>query len=224
MAYYINFKSILLSEFEGKLAVGYLPPSRMVLKENIQVIFNYFKELEMENLHELHQKLKNKKWLSEMETKEIFPPNYLKVLLREINSFHPKAPKIIEFQNITKEISELLAKNSITDTYQFYNRVLSPQKRMELGATTGISMETLEMLTCLTDLSRIKWVGPGFALVLYKTGYQNVQKVARAIPEEMHAIILEKNRNKELFNGNVGLNDIKICIQAAKELSNDIEF
>ncbi len=224
MAYYINFKSIPLSKFEGKLTNAYLPPSRMVLKKNIQVIFGYFKEIGIENLHDLHQKLKNKQWRFEMETIGIFPSGYLNVLLREINSLHPKAQKLSEFTNIPKETADLLAKNNITDTFKLYEAALTPQSRLELAYKTGIKLDMIEMLSCLADLSRIKWVGPTFAMVLYKTGFQNVQKVANAIPAKMHTIIQEQNQNKELFNGNIGLNDIKVCILAAKELSNDIEF
>mgnify|MGYP001300121217 CR=1 FL=1 len=84
-------------------------------------------------------------------------------------------------------------------------------------------VDILELIK-LTDLSRIKWVGVTYARMLYDLGVDNVEKVSKSDPKDLHTRINLIIKEKNIFKGAIGLNDVKILIESASELPLDIEF
>ena len=58
MGYYIDLEKISLDDYFLKLETAYLPPSRMMLKENSRQRFDYFKSMGINNIQELIQILR----------------------------------------------------------------------------------------------------------------------------------------------------------------------
>ncbi len=63
MGYYVDLKNISLDEYKAILKSADLIPSRVVLKENIDDIFDAINAQKIENVAELRTALKNKKKL-----------------------------------------------------------------------------------------------------------------------------------------------------------------
>jgi hypothetical protein len=103
MGYYVDLSQISLDQYRHKLEVTYLVPSRIILKERLEERFGYFKNLGIKNLNELIQTLRNKKRFIELSKVGIFSGDYLVILLRELNSIHPKPNKISDFKGISPE-------------------------------------------------------------------------------------------------------------------------
>lgn len=80
------------------------------------------------------------------------------------------------------------------------------------------------MLAHLADLSRIKWVGATAAWMLYEIGLDSVTKVSEADPVELHEKFNRINTKKGYYKGKIGLNDIRILVEVAKDLDQDIVF
>ncbi len=224
MAYYIDLSSISIDEYKAKLNVADMLPSRMGLKEKLDERFGYFKSMGIKNVLELQKTLKKKEKLAELSQINCFSDDYLPILLREINSIHPKPVKVDEFIGISTETVSRLHELGIKDTVGLYEFVKTNKGRGDLGNKTGIDDTVILELTSLTDLSRIKWVGAMFAKMLYTIGIDTVEKASKADYTELHKKINHLNKDKAFFKGNIGLNDMKLFVNAAKEVPLDIEY
>lgn len=119
MGYYIDFKEISVDNYKEKIESGYLPPSRMILKVRLDERFDYFKSIGIKNIEELIQLLKKKEKFTELSGVDCLSGDYLKILLRELNSTLPKPNRINEFSGITSDTVSRLEKIGITNTF-FY--------------------------------------------------------------------------------------------------------
>ncbi len=224
MGYYINLEKISCNDFRNKLKSAYLPPSRLILKDNLDEQFDYFTDIGVTNLKALVQLLKNKNKLAELLKHDCFTQEYLKVLLRELNSMHPKPNKIAEFVDIAQNTLDNLTKIGITTTEKLYEKVLNKIDRQKLAEANGIDYHDILKLTKLADLSRIKWVGVTYAQMLYNLGFDTVEKVSEAHPNDLHLKINRLIKENNIFKGTIGINDVRILIESANELSIDIEY
>jgi hypothetical protein len=224
MAYYIDLKTISLDDYKNKLIHAHMLPSRIILKEQAEERFACFKNLGIKHLAELQQSLKNKKRFAELANQECFTEEYLTILLREINSIQPKPNKMEDFTGIAKKVINKLNDAGIKDTVSLFEKIKTQKARNDLAASFGISHELTLELAKLTDLSRIRWVGATFARVLYESGFDTVEKVALADYEQMHAAITKINKDKMLYRGQIGLNDMKLCVLAARDVPLEIEY
>lgn len=224
MGYYIDLDKITIDDYKVKLQSAYLPPSRLILKEKLDERFGYFKKIGIKNVKSLIQLLKKKDKFVELSKIECLSENYLTILLRELNSTQPKPNKIADFPGIAKDTFQKLEKIGIKNTEKLYNKIITISDRKELSKLTGIKEKDILELTKLTDLSRIKWVGVSFARMLYDLGIDTVEKATKANPVDLHARINKLNKEKSIYKGTIGLNDIKIFVNAAKEINLEIEY
>ena len=224
MGYYIDLEKVTINDYRKKLETAYLPPSRKVLRERLDERFECFEKLGIQNVKELLQLLKKKKSFEELQKTECFTVDYLKILLRELNSTLPKPNKLSDFKGISKDTVIKLEKIGIKNTFKLYDRIITPEYRQVLSLETGISDSELLKLTKLTDLSRIKWAGATFAGLLLDLGVDTVENVSKTNPVELHKLINQINKEKSIYKGQIGLNDIRIFVDAAKEVPREIEY
>ncbi len=224
MGYYIDLEKVTIDDYRLKLESAYLPPSRMILKELPDERFGYFKSIGIKNVHELIRLLKKKDRFAELSKVECLSGDYLTILLRELNSTHPKPNKIADFTGISKDTISKLEIIGIKNTEKLFEKVLNKSDRSKLALDTGINEADILELTCLADLSRIKWVGVTFARMLYDLGIHSVEKAAKADPVELHSRINQLNKEKNIYKGQIGLNDMKIFVNVAMDIPLDIEY
>jgi hypothetical protein len=224
MGYYIDLSSISIENFKAKIETGFLLPGRMILKEKINERFSVLTKYGITNVSELQKALKKNDKIAIITKSDGQFQEYLTILLREINSIQPKPNKIKDFVGISSETVLKLEKEGIKDTLALFDRVKSSGSRKELASRTGINEEEILELTKLTDLSRIKWVGTMFARVLFESGFDTVEKVSTANCEELYQKITQINKQQNLYKGNIGLNDMKLCVNAAQDVPLEIEY
>jgi hypothetical protein len=224
MGYYIDLEKITIDDYRIKLESAYLPPGRMILKERLDERFGYLKSIGIGNSKELVQLLKKKEKFAELSKVDCLSGDYLTILLRELNSTLPKPNKIADFTGITKDTIDRLEKIGIRNTEKLYDKVITKSDRKKLAGLTEINDRDILELTKLTDLSRIKWVGVTFARMLYDLGVDTVEKASKSDPIYLHARLSRLNKEKGIYKGQIGLNDIKIFVNAAKEIPLDIEY
>lgn len=223
MGYYIDFEKVTIDDYRNKLESAYLPPSRMILRDKLDERFGYFKNIGLKNVRELIQLLKKKDKFAELSKVGCLSGDYLTILLRELNSTLPKPNKIADFIGISGYTIDRLAKIGIENTAQLYDKVIRKSDRLQLAESIGISDNDILELAKLTDLSRIKWVGVTYARILYDLGVDTVEKVSKSDPIELHIKVNRSINEKNIFKGQIGLNDIKILIEAATEIPLEIE-
>ena len=224
MGYYIDLETISLDDYKKKLESAYLPPSRTILKKNLDERFGYFKGIGVKNVKELIQLLKKKAKLTELSKVDFFSEEYVTILLRELNSTLPKPNKIADFIFVSQEVRSKLEKVGIFNTEMLFNKVVKKSDRHHLAEETEITNSDLLEVTKLADLSRIKWVGVTYAQILYDLGVDTVEKVADSEPKDLHTRINEMIKERNIFKGSIGLNDVNILIESARELPFDIEY
>jgi hypothetical protein len=224
MGYSIDLSSITLENYREKLINGYLPPSRRLLTGNIEGCFGVFQQQGIRTVQELFKLLKNKNKFSELSKLAPLNESYLTILLREIGSMIPKPVRINEIKCLSTDTISKLGKVGLTDTLKLFNKVQTELDREALAKQTGIPVEELLTATKLTDLSRIRWVGATFAMMLLEIGFDTVEKVSKADYVILHEKINSLNKQKHYFKGQIGANDIRYCVEAAGELPFDIEY
>ncbi len=224
MGYYIDLETIKIESYKTKLESAYLPPSRMILKDMLDERFAYFKSLGIVNVKQLMQILKKKEKFAELSKVDCLSGDYLTILLRELNSTLPKPNKIKEFVGISTDTILKLEKIGIKNTVKLFDKVKNARNRKEFANITGINDSDVLELTKLTDLSRIKWVGVTFARMLYDLGIDTVEKASKADPIDLHKKVNIISKELNIYKGQIGLNDIKIFVNAAKEVPLEIEY
>jgi hypothetical protein len=224
MGYYVDLVKITIDDYQTKLQSAYLPPSRMVLKEKLDERFGYFKNRGINNVKELMQLLKKKETFTELSKVHCLSGDYLTILLRELNSTLPKPNNIADFSWLSKQIIDKLAKTGIINTEKLYDKVLTKIDRQKLADSTAIDYAAILELTKLADLSRIKWVGATYAQMLHDLGVDTVEKVSKSDPTDLHASINQRIKEHAIFKGGIGINDVNILIETAKELPLDITY
>jgi hypothetical protein len=224
MGYYIDLSSINIDSFKAKLDTADLLPSRMVLKDKLDERFNFFKSIGIRNVKELQQTLKKKDKLAELSKVDFLSEDYLVILLRELNSIQLKPNKIRDFAGISPDTISKLEKLGIKDTVGLFDKVKTPADRKVFFSIAGIPDSDILELTKLTDLSRVKWVGANFARMLFDVGIDTVEKASMADYVELHKKINQINKERNYFKGQIGLHDMKLFVDAAKEVTLEIEY
>ncbi len=224
MGYYIDFENISIESYRDELKTASLTKSRLILKENTTEVFSKIKKQNINNVDDLKKALKTKPKLKVFAEKSGINEEYLTILIREINSNRQKPNKIKDFPNIHGEIIKKLEGLGIKDTFQLFQRVLDKNDRKNFCKESGIDEEGVLKLAKLADLSRIRWVNHTFAYMLYEIGYDIVEKVINADYEQLHEKVNQFNKEQNIYKGHIGLNDIKLTIEASKKVSLDIEY
>jgi hypothetical protein len=224
MGYYINLRNVSISKYKDILKSADLLPSRIILKNDIDDIFNIIKKQQIENVDELQKALMNKNEVQDFSKKSGIPEDYLKILIREIKSYRQSPNKIEAFPCISENVISKLKNVGIKNTFQIYDKILTLQSRKQFSNQIEISENEILRLTKLTDLSRIRWVNHTFAYVLLEAGYDTAEKVADADYKELYEKVKKLNEEREIYKAHIGLHDMKLCVEAAKDVSLEIEY
>ncbi len=224
MGYYINLASISLDSYKERLKNRYLVPSRQLLKENIDSVFTSISKQGILNVEDLLKALNNKKKLEAFSTNTSIPIEYLTVLAREIKSNITNPIKLKDFPNISSDVIQKLEEIGIKNTLQLYDRITTRSDRKELSEQIHTDEALVLKLAQLTDLSRIRWVNYTFANVLYEVGYKTIDSIVKADFNRLYEEIKDLNKEKQLFKGNIGLNDVKLLVEVAADVPQEIEY
>jgi hypothetical protein len=215
--YYQDLSTFSLEEFKNRLSKFSLPPSHYILLEDIDGRFARLESVGIENLAQLQVAIKTKSKVQSFAKQTDLPLDYLTVLRREVNGYHPKPVKLMDFPDVEPGVVGKLEGQGITNTLQLFPSILTPESRAELAAQRQITPEQIFELTQLTDLVRLKWVGPKFARLLQQSSFNTVEKVAKADYRQLYHELMRVNENKDIYKGLFGIEDmekwVKIYVQ-----------
>jgi hypothetical protein len=224
MGYYIDLERISIDDYKTMLKTADLIPSWRVVQDHIDEHLDMVKQHNIHTVAELKQALKTTGHVRTFSQQSGLPEQYVAVLRRVTNGYHPKPNRIQDFPCLAEEIVVKLNTVGIKNTLQLYPEIVTAKKRSELAERTGIDTQDIMTLTKLTDLSRIRWVNHTFASVLLEAGYDTAKKVAHADYHDLYDTIRHLNTKRALYKGNIGAHDMKLCVEAAQVLDFDIEY
>ena len=224
MGYYIDLKGISIDKYKEILKTTELIPSWKILESDIDKNLDIIKKSNIKNLDELLTALKDKDKIKEFSKQTGLQENYLAVLKRVVNGYRQKPNRINDFTCVTEDTVTRLEKAGIKNTLKLYDFILTDEKREVLSNKTGINKDEIMKITKLTDLSRIRWVNHTFAYVLLEAGYNTVEKVANADYRELYETVKQLNKERNIYNAHIGMRDMKMVVEAAKDLNFEIEY
>lgn len=222
--YYLDLGAFSIEKLKGLLKSSRLLPSQQILQEKIDERFACLKQNDIENLQQLQTALKTKSEVQSFSRKTGLPIDYLTVLRREVNSYQPKPIKLKDFPGVDPEVVQKLDQIGIKDTKQFFPNVLTREGRSEFAKQYQIEDEDILELAKLTDVARMKWVGPKFARLLVESEYDTVEKVANSNYEELYLALMRVNEESGIYKGKLGIEDFRLWVNVVQDVPQMIEW
>jgi hypothetical protein len=224
MPYYLDFSTQTLDFLEKRLLEEDLIPSHLPLREGLSEHLAALRNAGISDLSELDRQLGKTAGIQRISAVTGISTGYLKVLSRVLRGYRPKAAVLAEYPYVVASEISLLAGQGIRDSYDLWTRAASRAARRRLGDESGIPEGELASLVCLSDLSRIQWVSPVFARLLFDAGYRTTADVAAANKERLAADVAAVNQQKMLFRGKIGLRDMGRLTYLASMLPHELEL
>jgi hypothetical protein len=217
MPYYIDPVKTTLDALLSRIMETDLVPSRAVLKEEISENFNKLKTNGIQTMAELRKAVKNPKSIETLAEKTGINSEYLTLLRREVEGYFPKASPLSDFTWLDQHAISALQAKGYKDTALLYNAIETHGNNQIFGADDAFSAE----LSSLVSLTRIQWVSPLTAKMLYDAGYKTDNSVTNADTEELCRSLDEINTEHKYFKGKIGLRDIRRLIKAASYVDDE---
>ena len=123
MGYYIDLQEISIDRYKSILKTANMIPSWRSLKVNVDQNLDLIKEQHVHNLEELQKALKTKSMLQEFSKKSGLREDYLAVLRRVVNGYHPKPNRIKDFPNVDEAVAKKLEDIGIRNTLTLYEAI-----------------------------------------------------------------------------------------------------
>ncbi len=224
MGYYIDLSKISLNEFKENLKSRNLLPSQQILKKDVDKNFKIIKKQKIEDLHQLQQALKTKSKVKEFSDLTGLTLNYLTILRRELNSYHPQPRKIKDFTGLSPDTREKLENKDIKTTPQLYQKVALKKDRDELKKEFGFDEEEALVLAKICDVSRLRYVNPAFATLLVNSDYDTVEKINNATPDELYQNLIKINENKRYYKGRINPKDMEFLVNETFNVLLEVEY
>ena len=212
--YHLDFEKFSLQKFKRSIQKRKMIPSRVILKQDIEERFKILDSNEIKTLKALIDVLKSKQKIDAFSKKTGLSIDYLTLLKREANSYHPNPINLNKLPGIDAKTVELLEKLSIRNTKQYFNKVNCGTGIKQMAQETNISIDKLNELASLSDLARLYGVGPVFARIIYDVGINSVGSFIKYSYKEFIDIYENKTNKKADFSES----DISFSIELAKEL------
>jgi len=216
--YSIDLSNFSLGRFKELIQNREMLPSRKIIQEKLNDRFATLKSQGVSNLKELVDALKTKEKLEKFAKQTNLPVDYLTILKREANSYIPSPVKLKDFPEIDSKYLNKLSKIKITNSKQLFDNTQTKAERKAISESTGIPIDKIKELFCLSDLVRIWGVGAVFARIIYQAGTKSTKQFAGYDAKQAYNKYIKINEEKGYTNAKFIQKDIEFCIALAKEL------
>ena len=132
--------------------------------------------------------------------------------------------KVEDIEGIGPTYAQKLVKAGIKTTDDLLKAGTTPKERANLAAKTGIPEKLILEWVNLADLFRIKGVGEEYSDLLEEVGVDTIAELATRNADNLHAKILEVNKEKKLVRKPPTLDDVTEWIKQAKKLPRKVEY
>ena len=133
---------------------------------------------------------------------------------------------IKEIEGIGETYAPKFQAVGIKTVAELLERGKNPQGRQELAEATGLSEKLILKWVDMSDLFRVKGIGPQYSELLEKAGVDTVKELRHRVPEHLHAKLKEANASTErhLVRALPGLKAVQAWVEAAKELKPAVTY
>jgi hypothetical protein len=224
VGYYIDLGSISLDTYQKRLETTDLLPSQQLLKIDIEEKFKEIKSHSIINMFQLQQTLKTKEKVKQFSEMTLLPIDYLTVLRREINSYHPRPRKIKDFPGLSSKLKEKLVQIGVQTTVMLYDKTATISERDKLKKEIGATEREALLLTKLADVCRLRYVNETFATLLVSSEYDTVARIKQADYRQLCEALLALNADGRYFKGKFGQKDMKFLVDECLYMPLEVEY
>ena len=146
------------------------------------------------------------------------------ILRREVNSYTPNPVNLDKFPGVNSETITKLKDKGIKNTVNLFELIKTPIDRDNLAKKLGIPLDEILELAKLTDLVRIKWVGPVFSRIFLDSGTDTALKISQADANSLYKNLVKINQEKGYTKSKFVESDVELCIKVAAMVPKVIEF
>ncbi len=157
-----------------------LVPSRSVLLEGIDTVFENLKAQGFQTWLDLQKAIKNPKKIEDFSKKSEIDFQYLVLLRREIEGYHPKPFDLKVVDWVPQEVITKLFDDGVATSDQLLSKCSELEARNLFADKIGINREMLDYLANLASLCRVQWVSPIAGRMLIEAGYDTCLKLYTA--------------------------------------------
>jgi len=133
-------------------------------------------------------------------------------------------PNIQDIEGIGPVYAKKLVEAGLKTTDDLLKAGATAKDREELAKRVGIGVKLILEWVNLSDLYRIKGVGQEYSDLLEEAGVDTVVELAKRVPENLHAKMLEVNEKKNLVNRPPPMSSVKDWVEQAKKLKRIVEY
>jgi predicted flap endonuclease-1-like 5' DNA nuclease len=127
---------------------------------------------------------------------------------------------IKEIEGIGEAYASKFQEAGIKTVADLLERGKTPKGRKDLAAATGLDEKLILKWVNMSDLFRVKGIGPEYSELLEKAGVDTVKELKHRVPENLHAKLEEVNTSspRPLVRALPSLKAVQSWIEAAKHL------
>lgn len=222
--WFFKLEDYPLMEYANDLAATQLYPGRRILHEKLEERFSSLHKAGIENVQQLADTLKSKKKLVQLSDTSGVNVEYLSMLNRQLHMLKPKIVKLSEFPGIDESTFQALEEADIVNTVQLFEQGALPAQRKKIAKTTGLSLNEVNEIAKLADISRIHGCGPVFCRIFFDTGIDTVEEIAASDAPTLYNALSRINDKKQYTKANFTVNDLEMTVNFANRLPKILAF
>lgn len=131
---------------------------------------------------------------------------------------------VTAIEGISYDHGDKLRALGIRTTEDLLARGATPQGRRELAEQLGVDAQTVLKWVNRADLFRIKGIGSQYSDLLEAAGVDTVPELAQRNPENLHAKLVEINRERKLVRQLPTPRMVRQWVEQAKQLPRVIQY
>ncbi len=136
----------------------------------------------------------------------------------------PNATPVGKIRGMSAELAVKLKERKILNAEQLLMAGCEPEARRELARQLGVEPKDLLELLNRADLDRVEGIGAAYSDLLENAGVDTVKELAKRVPANLHAKLLEINGKMKLTNHPPTLEKVQFWVEAAKALPHLLEY
>lgn len=133
-------------------------------------------------------------------------------------------PSIIDIEGIGATYKKKLKEADVATTEKLLEVAATPKGRKELAEKAGISETLILEWVNLADLFRIKGIGSEYSDLLEEAGVDTVVELAKRVPKNLHAKMVEVNAAKKLVRKMPTEDQVADWVDQAKKLPRVVKY
>ena len=215
MAYGFDLSGVTLTRFRGVIETGYLIPSMLLLRDDIDRRFEAVSSQGFASVADLGREIANQKKADAFAARTGIDGVYVTALRRLIASYKPKPRKLDEFPDISPETLMALEQQGIRTSKTLFD-YLEAEDPSSVRAQLHLSEQDEQLIRSLIEVTQLRYVSPLFATAMVKSGHDSIPAVARSERGAFVKALVAVNEEHDIYKGNIGDTDVQFLIDDAK--------